>query len=69
MPSPAMKNSNQGGASKMQTACHDLMEASYQCLEKEHGDGSKCSAQFDAYKLCKKEERTRIIEARRKGFW
>jgi len=55
-------------ASKMNTACADLAASSYKCLENHNGDGNNCTEHFKAYKACKKEERERIVEARRKQF-
>jgi hypothetical protein len=53
---------------KMSSACKELAAASYACLEKNMGDGSHCKMHFDAYKACKKEERNRMLDARRRSY-
>jgi len=52
--------------SKMYTACADLQAASFKCLEAHEGHGANCKVHFDAYKACKKDEREKQIEERRK---
>ena len=49
--------------SKLQSVCKDLAQESLKCSEKYGAAG--CQKFFDAYKVCIKEERKRIIENRR----
>lgn len=62
------RRQNTDGVTKMKSKCGELAAMSYQCLEKAMGDGSKCGGEFDAYKACKKDEHTRMLERRRESL-
>ena len=53
-------------ASKLRGECQELAAASYRCLEK--GDYEACKPFFEDYKICRKNEHSKIIENRRSLF-
>ena len=51
-------------STKLDSVCRSLAEESFKCSEKFGTAG--CGSFFDAYRKCSKDERARIIEARKK---